>query len=182
MKSPGEKTTGRNRNTSSHRNPASVFWNISTRFKVSKWTFIAISACNCNETKWNKLKWHHQHSLMSETRPFIKLWNFINQITRLAQHFRNKKIHRIRAFSPCYLIFVSIFLRYSESKPSTTSSVIAILLFERTKDFCKTIFARATTPFSMLTVRYIVSIQLIPAILKCFTAVEFSNCSNHKVL
>lgn len=100
----------------------------------------------------------------------------------MAQHFRKKKIHRIRAFSPCYLIFVSIFLRYSESKPSTTSSVIAILLFERTKDFCKTIFARATTPFSMLTVCYIVSIQLIPAILKCFTAVEFNNCSNHKVL
>lgn len=45
IKSPGENTTGRNRSTSSHRKPASVFWNISTRFKVSKWTFIAISAC-----------------------------------------------------------------------------------------------------------------------------------------
>lgn len=57
-----------------------------------------------------------------------------------------------------------------------------LILFERTKDFCKTIFARATTTFSMLTVRYIVSILLIPVILKCFTAVKFSNCSNHKVL
>lgn len=44
MKSPGEKTTGRSLNTSSHKKPASVFWKISTRFNVSKWTFIAISA------------------------------------------------------------------------------------------------------------------------------------------
>lgn len=52
IKSPGEKTTGRSRNTNSHRKPASVFWKISTRFKVSKWTFIAISAWNILKMKW----------------------------------------------------------------------------------------------------------------------------------
>lgn len=44
MQSPGEKRTGRSRRTSSQRKPASVFWNISTLFRVSRWTLIAISA------------------------------------------------------------------------------------------------------------------------------------------
>lgn len=54
IKSPGEKSTGLNLNTSSHKKPASVFWKISTRLSVSKWTFIAISACNVNETEWGR--------------------------------------------------------------------------------------------------------------------------------
>jgi hypothetical protein len=51
MKSPGEKSTGRRRSTSSHKKPASVFWKISTRFKVSRCTLMAISAFSLSETR-----------------------------------------------------------------------------------------------------------------------------------
>lgn len=51
MKSPGEKSTGRRRSTSSHKKPASVFWKISTRFKVSRCTLMAISAFSLSEKK-----------------------------------------------------------------------------------------------------------------------------------
>lgn len=54
MKSPGEKSTGLRRRTSSQRNPASVFWKISTRFKVSRWTLIAISAFSLSKKQKNQ--------------------------------------------------------------------------------------------------------------------------------
>ena len=42
--SPGEQRTGFSRRTRSQRNPTSVFWKISTLFRVLRWTCRAISA------------------------------------------------------------------------------------------------------------------------------------------
>lgn len=82
IKSPGEKTTGRSRNTNSHRKPASVFWNISTRFKVSKWTFIAISAWKCSKWKWKKRKKESikfNEKIFNENSKHPNVWNVQNE-------------------------------------------------------------------------------------------------------
>ena len=47
--SPGLKRMGLSLRTSSQRNPASVFWNISTLLSVLRWTWIAISPFNLSK-------------------------------------------------------------------------------------------------------------------------------------